>query len=137
MGKKSEKTKLIKKMDVLWSLIIRTRDNYQCQKEGCPAHGKRNAQAAHIWARGHKKTRWEIDDGITLCYYHHILWAHRQPLEFAEWIKQRIGEKKYFELRDRAYQDLEPVSMEDLIRIEKGLENLLEQFQRENHSRPF
>ena len=102
--KKSEKSKLIESLDIEWSKKIRGRDGYICQKckeNGNDMFNQRN-HAAHVFSRGNMSTRWDLENGITLCYYHHIHWCHRQPLEFARWCKQRFGEKKYKELEEKS-----------------------------------
>jgi len=125
--KKSEQQKKVEELDRLWSLVVRTRDNFQCQGKGCPANGNR-MHGAHIWSRGNRSTRWDEDNGITFCFYHHITWAHRQPLEFAEWIKELIGDKMYEELRKKSNEILK-VTPQVLEEIKEKLEERLKYYQ--------
>ena len=65
------------------------RDKNRCRKCGMTA----TLAPAHIFSKGHyRKQRWNLLNVITLCYRHHIHWAHREPLEFSEWIKKELGE---------------------------------------------
>ena len=135
--KKSERTLMIEKLDRLWSIAVRTRDRFQCQKSPCPAHGK-YMHGAHIWERGNMLVRWDVDDGITMCYYHHLHWAHRKPLEFAEWIKERIGSRKYYALRKKSDNpEGITITMKDMERTEKKLLRQIKEFEECNENEPF
>ncbi len=89
---KSKIAQLKRSLDKSWSLAVRTRDRFTCQK--C---GKQHKQthAAHIFSRNNLATRFNVENGVTLCYYCHIIWSHREPLEFAKWIEEKLGEKKF------------------------------------------
>jgi hypothetical protein len=103
-NKMSKKTKqkskpLAKKdLDILWSKLIRDRD------KTCVVCGKKPIQAHHIFSRSYNSTRWNLDNGIGLCYYHHIYWAHQKYEEFRKFIIDRIGEEKFEELRKYSQQ---------------------------------
>lgn len=47
--------------------------------------------AHHIIPRKHKPMRWEVENGICLCYNCHLNWAHKNALEFNEWIREKRG----------------------------------------------
>jgi len=79
-----------KQLDVLWSKAIRQRD-LLCRK----CKKAQSSQAAHIFTRNNLSTRWDLENGWGSCYYCHIIWSHREPIEFAEWIKQDIGVRRY------------------------------------------
>ena len=73
-------------------------------------------QVAHIIPRSHFNTRWDLDNLITLCWNCHFNWAHKNPLEFAEFVKEKLGEKKYNDLKIRGQmsargQDLEMIRL--------------------------
>jgi hypothetical protein len=44
-------------------------------------------------------TRHMLLNGVSLCVGHHIGWAHGNPLEFHEWIREELGAEAYDELR--------------------------------------
>jgi len=91
------RSKQIKKLDKLFSEYIRKRDG-KCLKCG----KKTNLQTAHIHSRRHFNTRWDETNAVTLCVRCHLFWAHKEPVEFTEWVKKLLGEKKYENLKIRA-----------------------------------
>lgn len=105
-----------KRLDKLWSLAIRTRDKFTCQRCG---RVHKQVHAAHIVARVFKQTRWDLKNGITMCTYCHLFWAHRQPLEFTRWIENKLTKRKIkmLELKAQVHKDL------NLNKIEKQLKN--------------
>lgn len=86
-----------KQLDILWSLQIRKRDQ-TCRRCG----GNGGLQAAHIFSRGNLTTRWDKENGLGLCYACHIHWAHRKPVEFALWVIDLLGRKKFQELKKKS-----------------------------------
>lgn len=79
-----------KVLDILWSKKVRDRDKICRKCKKAPA-----SQAAHIFGRGNLSTRWVLENGLGLCYYCHIIWAHREPVEFTLWVKSEIGEEEF------------------------------------------
>jgi hypothetical protein len=92
--KKEVKTKrnYIKELDTLWSLAVRGRDKC-CQI----CHGTSNLQAHHIITRKRFATRWDTDNGITLCYMHHIEGVHKDTVNYALKIIEWLGGRQVFE----------------------------------------
>jgi len=86
--RKFKRKSAIKKLDNLFSLVIRKRDK-RCQRCG----KTENLQCAHIMSRKNVSTRWNMLNAVTLCYACHFFWAHRNPIDFAEFIRERLGEK--------------------------------------------
>jgi hypothetical protein len=96
--KSKERKALENKLDKAWSLAVRK--GGQCEYEGC---GKRDSLAAHhIFGRAHKGTRWDIRNGVCLCYRHHIHLAHRDPAIFNDWIKEKKGQGAWDRLKFKA-----------------------------------
>ncbi len=91
-----------KKLDEAWSKAVKERDGYSCQY--CGKTSQLNSH--HIYSRSKKSTRWDIDNGITLCVAHHTFSsgfsAHKTPLEFIEWLTDRKGQGFIDELRLKA-----------------------------------
>jgi hypothetical protein len=127
--KKSERQKWTQKNDSLHSLTIRTRDNFKCQKEGCNASGN-HMHCAHIFTRSRLSTRWNLDNAITLCYYHHLLWAHREPVEFTLWCIERLGKKKFEELRKKSIACNEKIDENRMKEIHDELKQQIKEFER-------
>ena len=90
-------------MDNLCSQIIAKKANYVCEYCGsgydCSPH--------HIFGRRNRSTRWDLDDLIYLCSHHHTgdTYSAHQSKEFTTvWIKNYIGEEKYFALEQKSNQ---------------------------------
>lgn len=105
---KVSKSRLIKKLDMLFSKKIRERDGacLRCGKSG-------NLQCAHLISRTYKHLRWNERNCITLCYACHIHWSHRNPLEFSEWLQKVLPENYNYVLQER-YKDAQPLSVQDI-----------------------
>jgi len=91
--KASPRSKLIKDCDKLFSLYIRGRDKV-CQRCG----KKERLHCAHIFSRKNISVRYYPDNAICLCVGCHLYWAHREVMEFAEFIKKRLGQHRYEKL---------------------------------------
>lgn len=97
------------KSDQLFSKIIRKRDGYQCQRclksfDGPSPY----LHAAHYYGRRGKSTRYDPDNVISLCGTigfpggcHGYFADH--PYEFTEFMRKRLGDKRYNELVLRAH----------------------------------
>lgn len=62
-----------------------------------------------------------MDNGITLCAGCHMWW-HHEPIEATEWIKRKLGNKKYQKLRRKARLITGNWSEADFIAVKKTLE---------------
>ena len=81
--------KEMRELDKIWATKVKIRDNYTCQicnkkleKKHCYAH--------HIIPRQVRGMRWEINNGITLCFNHHkrgIYSPHQNAIWFYGWLK--------------------------------------------------
>ena len=93
----SERKRIIKKLDDLVRDRVRKRDKV------CKICGNDSSlQVCHIFSRHNKGTRWDLGNLVLLCYYHHMRFAHSNPIEFSEWTKKYLGERKYDLLRYKA-----------------------------------
>ena len=92
----SERKRIIKKLDDLIRNKVRLRGKCEiCSRTD-------TLQVAHIFSRRHIGTRWDEENLILLCYHHHHRFAHENPIEFSEWVKGYLGERKYNLLRYKA-----------------------------------
>jgi hypothetical protein len=85
------KVKPFKKwLDCLAGVIVKTRDNFQCQIVHDPACAGTmqpldlNCQCCHIISRSSNNTRWDLLNLITGCGHCHNF-AHKNPVEFGVW----------------------------------------------------
>ncbi len=68
-----------------------------------PGCGKSNVGAHHIFSRRHMGTRYNLDNGLTLCYGHHIWGFHHEPELFRDLTIKLLGEDKFNQLKVLAY----------------------------------
>ena len=111
-------------LDTLWSIRIRDRDR-NCQKCG----GIGGLQAAHIFSRGNLTMRWDLKNGIALCYACHIHWGHRRPVEFTLWVIGRLGEDKFAALKKKSQNIYDPSNFQqdfEKIKVEFETGGMLE-----------
>ena len=103
--KKTSRKILKKQLDKLWAEVVKQRANNICEYKDCKKTTYLNSH--HIFSRSNLSVRWDIKNGVCLCSGHHTLTndsAHKNPVEFVEWLKQKRGEKWYNELRLKANQ---------------------------------
>lgn len=89
--------KMKKEMDTIHSRRVRSRDKI-CQK----CRKAKATQCAHIFERGKLSTRWDMDNSIGMCFYCHLYWAHRSPVEFTLWIQERMGASQFAALKRKS-----------------------------------
>jgi MinD superfamily P-loop ATPase len=116
--KKPSKTTLRNKLDRICSEIVRGRG--KCER----CSNKETLQCCHVYSRTYNNTRWLLDNLLCLCASCHF-WSHKNPLEFAEVVKGKIGEEKYDELRESRNQ-ITKYTTEDLQIKYNVLKQLLE-----------
>lgn len=122
MAKKKRTRKVLEdRLDYLWSKLIRTRDGFMCQK--CGSLSKK-VSAHHAFGRRHRAVRWDIFNGVSLCYACHIHWAHRDPAGFTEWFVEFVGEDQYARLAE-AHNDVYKPTIDDLLVEVQSLEQLI------------
>lgn len=106
MKKDSDRKKIEKSCDDLWRKIIQTRDKV-CRV--CGHDGR--LESHHIMGRIHKATRWWPENGILLCYNHHVKYGHADPEYMRDQIISVIGEHRYLALKDKAMNYGKPFKM--------------------------
>ena len=106
--KKPNRKKLEKQLDKEWSEYVRNRDRV-CQKCG----GVSSISSHHAYGRRHRATRWDVINGVGLCYPCHIHWAHRDCAGFADWFRKHVGDDNYERLAE-AHNQVVKHTVEDL-----------------------
>ena len=66
MKPRTDRKKLMDKLDALWSKRVLERDFYRCQLTKLPG-----TDPHHIFSRKNLSTRWDVDNGITLSREQH------------------------------------------------------------------
>lgn len=100
------------KLDNLWAKAVKVKAGNKCEYCGKTEH----LNSHHIFSRSNHSVRWLIENGVCLCVNHHIfgtISAHKAPLEFAEWLKEKRGEQWYDRLRIKA-KSISPKITEEL-----------------------
>jgi len=95
---KTPRQKLYKKLDTLWSLIVRK----DCICELCGHKGDiKEFDAHHIKKRGNLSTRWDLDNSACLCKGCHRFKIHMDTFTVAiliDKLKKKRGKKWYEDL---------------------------------------
>lgn len=111
------KSSLTKKLDKICSEIVRARG--KCQRCGKIEY----LQTAHIFGRRYRILRWNLGNLLCLCYPCHFIFAHQNPVEFVEWVKDLIGFDNYEEIRKLARSD-KKLSLSDMQELYDNLVRL-------------
>lgn len=82
---------------VFRQIILKERPNL-C--EHCRKKDGRQVYVAHILPKGtYPRLRYQRPNILLLCYWCHMEWAHKNPLEFREWLCKYKGESILNDLR--------------------------------------
>jgi len=88
-------------MDTKWAKLVKIRDNYRCRR--CNRFGRDGVgykmESAHIMGRGHKSTRWLLENGLCLCFVCHRF-SHEDPLLWVDWCDKNLGKELCERLRE-------------------------------------
>ena len=95
------------KLDVRFSLFIRTRDKWTCQRCGKyhPEGSRQSLHASHFHSRRKQSVRYDFSNCAAHCFSCHQ-YLGENPIEFAKWIVAFLGEKEAALLQGRANQTL-------------------------------
>ena len=109
--KKYKMKSLDKKIDEAWAKIVKLRAGMKCEYCGKTTY----LNSHHVYSRSKRSTRWDLSNGVSLCVGHHTFgeWsAHKNPIEFIEWIKEKRGQDWYNALRLQANTHLKLTKLE-------------------------
>lgn len=80
-----------KQLDVEWSKAVKLQAGGVCEVCGC----SNSLSSHHIFRRDCKSLRWDVKNGVCLCYLHHVesseFSAHKTPEKFNEWLRKIKG----------------------------------------------
>lgn len=115
IGKPKESpSRQIKRADAMFSLKVRSIGRCQAD-DGRPCKGV--LQCAHLFSRRYRAVRWTDDNAVSLCAGHHLYYTHR-PIEWDNWMQNRLTLNRYEELRHLALTGGKPDMAEVLSRLE-------------------
>lgn len=100
----------------MWRRVIHEKYNGRCA-----ICGKEPIQCHHIFSRRFSVVRWDVDNGIGLCYFHHHRFAHSDYERFRDVVIELIGQDVFEALKERAYSG-KKLTLLDLDRIKEELE---------------
>ena len=110
--KKTNKRKLKDKLEKLVKAEVKFRDNYTCQRCGKKVEGS-NCHASHIIPVSRDgRLAYDPNNMIVLCYYDHISWWHKHPIEAAEWFNKKFP-GRYEMLREKYNQNTKGGSIKE------------------------
>jgi len=119
--------------DKKWARLVKIRDNFRCRR--CGRFGKDGVgwkmESAHIMGRGHKSTKWLLENGICLCFKCHRF-AHEDPLLWADWCEKNLGKVLCRRLRELSNQIYK--KSRDLPKWKKYLKEKEEELTEENNN---
>ncbi len=122
--KNIKKSTVRNRLDMKWSKLIKLGGYCEyCKKSGV------RLEAHHIIGRRNLNTRWDKENGICLCTYHHkfssTFSAHETPTVFTEWLESYWGKERLEFLKNESKKN-RSYSVTDYLEIEKGLNDMLE-----------
>lgn len=128
--KKVSVSALTKLADKLWSDLVKLQWGNKCaycwKKEYLNSH--------HLFTRSRRATRWDTDNWICLCSWHHTLSsefsAHQTSLEFFLWLEDKFW-RDWIEVRKEKSLQVYKTSSEDLQEIIKWLKEEIKLFDKQ------
>jgi hypothetical protein len=117
-------------IDRLWMIFIKLRAQEKCEYCGKTEH----LNSHHIFSRSNMGMRWDIDNGVCLCVGHHVFGlfsAHKAPLDFAEWLKEKRGNEWFERLRVKS-RNIIKLTEYDKEQIAKNLKEMINDYQTRN-----
>ena len=108
--KKRSRTYWRKKCVSEAKLEAKERDKLICQKCGKKVEGM-NAHGSHIYPEGtYTSMSADSDNILTLCYYCHFYFWHKNPIEASAWFKEKYPE--LYEILRKRSQEIRIINWE-------------------------
>lgn len=114
------------KTDIVFSNLIRARENYTCQtcgKQYLIQSLRQGLHCSHFWTRSIRPLRWWHENAIAQCYGCHQRYGS-DPYLFTRFMAQRLGQDRLDQLAQIAYSHT-PVSKKREI---EALEHMIDQW---------
>lgn len=94
-----------KKLDDAFSLFIRNKYNWTCERCGLRVPPPTNKiQCSHFYSRSIRPTRFEEDNADCFCQTCHMQWENRKNAEYYDWKLEKLGTVKFKRLKRLAYR---------------------------------
>lgn len=91
--KKTNRAKLMARLDVLSKQLVKQRDGNNCVHCGKWVEGS-NRQASHVIpVSAGSGLKWDVQNMKVLCMHCHLQWWHKNPIEAGEWFKEKYPER--------------------------------------------
>lgn len=91
--KTSARGRIVKECDGLVKQIVFARDGFKCMKCGRGAE-ETVLHPAHVFPKGkYQRMRFMPVNVLCLCLADHLYWAHKDPIGFTEWFREKYPER--------------------------------------------
>ncbi len=125
--KKTPNQKVEHNLDKSWSILVKLIAGMKCEYCG----DTRQLNSHHIYGRGNRSTRWDVDNGICLCVSHHTFSnnfsAHQTPIRFTDWLTAKVGIKFITKLNAKAHKT-EKRSLDEKKELLKQLQDKIKSY---------
>lgn len=115
--------------DIQWANLVKLIAGEKCEFCGKAEH----LNSHHIFSRSNLTLRWKTENGVCLCVGHHVfgnMSAHKAPIEFLEWLKEKRGLTWYEDLRV-ASRVISKLTTEQKLQITEGLKQKIKELEDE------
>jgi 5-methylcytosine-specific restriction endonuclease McrA len=116
---RTPRQKIKTKLDKLFTQMVMFRDKRTCEKCG---RSDTQMQTSHIVGRTNLHLRWNLNNAMCLCAYHHLHWWHAKPLEAAKWFQDKYPDR--FHYLETENQKTVKYSTADLEEVYDGLKQI-------------
>lgn len=111
--------------DDLWGKVVKARAGGRCEHCGQQPPNAYAYHAHHVWGRTDHRLRFEIRNGVALCWTCHR-WAEEMPIEFTYWMEEYRPNDLPFLIEERAKGQIKRL-MTDWLALEAELKTLLKE----------
>jgi hypothetical protein len=119
MPRPISKKGLKKKLDELWSELVKQEAGYKCEVCG----KKEYLNSHHIVGRRNLRLRWETYNGVCLCSGCHTFKrdsAHQNPIWFDEWLRDNRSED--YKLVKQTMNEIKKWTMDEMLELREEFE---------------
>lgn len=127
--KKKKKRIGVSRLDSKFSLFIRYRDKFVCQRCGTQyMPGEQGIHASHFIGRGVKSVRFDPDNCDAACYHDHMEWEARKATEYRDFKIKQLGLERFNALIERSQMTVKRTN-DDYAALEVQIDSWLQEAQ--------